>query len=269
MPIEIISAIIGAVAVVIGAIISAIVAKNKNNSSTKNNNNLTENSNPIDKPNINDVIFNGDNNIVGNSNTIIDNRKQMIVKKNKEAKIHIVSTEFIQDSNGFFIDIKLRNSGDKIAFIKKIKFIIYDYYAMKDPKFTQYSLMEPTAIYDVVLNDRKHQSFSLSQIVEGNNVDRFKIRVANSLCDAQMVTLYHFSYVLFYNEDNSKSQSAEYVAAVPSEIEWVGSFSTGLNKEIAKQNYLQLKRFNNYPCIKSSDFIGILNSYDKNKGDFM
>lgn len=39
--------------------------------------------------------------------------------------------------------------------------------------------------------------------------------------------------------------------------------------EIAKKNYVELKKMDNYDAIKSKHFTSILKSYEENKSDFL
>lgn len=250
METEVIVAIIGAFGVIVAAVISVIKKKDSNVSEKV--------------PLANSInIIEGNQNIVGDGNNV-----EFILPPKEEATIEIVDTEFVVDK-GFFIDIKLRNSGDKVAYIKKIEFNMYDIYAMRNPQMTSYKLVTPTATYDVVLNKEEKQTFSLSQAVSPNGVDRFRIKVASSIAETRMVTVYYFSFVLYYNEDNKTSESQKYIAVFPSTSEWAGCFVYDTSMEIAKLNYLELLRISKYDCVKSDAFLNILKSYEDSKGDFM
>ncbi len=210
------------------------------------------------------------NNIEGNNNITGNNNKITYVNTIKDdSKIEIVDVDFVVENNGYFIDIKIRNTGDKVAFLKKITFNIYDSFAMKNPQITQYKLIKSTATYDVVLNDDKQQQFSLSQSVAADDVDRFRIKVASAIAETRMVTIYHFSFDIYYDEDNKTVKSQNYVADFPSTSEWAGCYISHTSMEIAKLNYLKLLQFSNLDCKKSNTFEKIYNSYEKSKNDFM
>ncbi len=251
METEIIVAIIGALGVIVAAVIS--IAKKKDNSKFKK---------PSMPNSIN--IIEGTQNVVGDNNNV-----EFVSPPKEDAAIKIVDTEFVVDDSGFFIDIKLRNPGDKVAYLKKIEFNMHDIYAMNNPQITNYKLIKPTATYDIVLNKEKKQIFPLSQAVSANGVDRFRIKVASSIAETRMVTVYYFSFVLYYNEDNKTSESQKYVAVFPSTSEWAGCYVSHTSMEIAKSNYLELLRISKYNCVKSDAFLNILKSYEDSKNDFM
>ena len=252
METEIIVAIISTIGVIIAAVIAAI-AKKKDNKTSK----TLPLSNPIN-------IVEGNQNVVGDNNNV-----EFILAQKEEASLQIVDTEFVTDNDGFFIDIKLRNSGDRVAYLKKIEFNMHDIYAMINPQITKYQLVTPTATYDIILNGKKKQTFSLSQAVAANGVDRFRIKVASSIAETRMVAVYYFSFVLYYNEDNKTTESQNYIAVFPSTSEWAGYYVSHTSMEIAKSNYLELLRISKYDCVKSDAFLGILRSYEKSKSDFM
>lgn len=264
MPVEIIAAIISAIAVILAAFIGLISIKSKKKNFNGSNNDCsttTINGNNNDSSR---SYVNGDNNIVGNNNTV-----SYVLPSKDDSKIQIVDAEFLVDRDGYFIDIKIRNTGDKVAFIKKIVFNVYDTFAMKNPQVTQYSLIKSTATYDIVLNGDEQQVFSLSQSIAANNVDRFKIKIASSIAETRMVAVYHFSFDLYYDEDDKKVKSQPFVATFPSTREWAGCFVSHTSMDIAKSNYLELLRISKFDCAKSKNFLSILESYEKNKDDFM
>lgn len=50
--------------------------------------------------------------------------------------------------------------------------------------------------------------------------------------------------------------------------EYVACYISPASMEIAKKNYLELKKMNSYDAIKSEHFVNILKSYEENKSDF-
>jgi hypothetical protein len=202
--------------------------------------------------------------VVGTNNNV-----ECYLQPKEDSYIEIVDVDFDINKDGYYLDIKLRNSGDKIAFIKKIIFNMHDVFAMPNPQITQYSLVLPTATYDIVLNGEKQQAFSLSQSVGANDVDRFKIKIASSIAETRMVTVYYFSFILCYDENRKTAESQKYISAFPSKSEWNGCYVSHTSMEIAKENYLQLLRISQLDGIKSKKFLDILKSYEDSKRDFM
>lgn len=79
----------------------------------------------------------------------------------------------MDEDKEFTVDIKLRNIGDQVAYIKEISFNILDYYNMLDSQKTLYQLIKPSHTYDVILGKEKQQVFKVSQRIGANEVDRF------------------------------------------------------------------------------------------------
>jgi hypothetical protein len=147
---EIIVAVIAAAGAVVAAVISAAATRRKKKSELQNT--------PIPSVTLHDVSSNQV--VVGTNNNV-----ECYLQPKEDSYIEIVDVDFDINKDGYYLDIKLRNSGDKIAFIKKIIFNMHDVFAMPNPQITQYSLVLPTATYDIVLNGEKQQAFSLSQSV--------------------------------------------------------------------------------------------------------
>lgn len=156
-----------------------------------------------------------------------------------------------------------------MAFIKEISFDILDYYNMVNPQMTHYMLIEPSNTYDVVLGEEEQQVFKISQSIGVNEVDRFQVKLASSIAEPRMVTIYYLSMSIIYDEDNKAAKSEKYLLAVPSIREWAGCYISHTSMEIAKKNYLELKKMSIYDAIKSEYFLNILKSYEENRSDFM
>lgn len=213
-----------------------------------------------DTPNIS-----GDKNIIGDGNIVqITN----YAPEKQPSNLKIVDISFNVD-NGLIVDIKLRNVGDQVAFIKEISFDILDYYNMVNPQITHYKLVESSNTYDVILGDKKQQLFKVSQSLGVNEVDRFQMKIASSMAETSMATIFYLSFSIIYDEDNKAVKSKKYLLPVPSTSEWAACYVSHTSKAIAKKNYLELKKMSNYDAIKSEHFLSILKSYEENKSDFL
>ena len=84
-----------------------------------------------------------------------------------------------------------------------------------------------------------------------------------------MSTIYYLTLSIIYDEDNKVEQSEKYLWAVPSVREYAGCYISQTDMEIAKKNYLELKKMDSYDAIKSEHFLGILRSYEEKKSDFL
>lgn len=210
------------------------------------------------------ININGSQNIIGNGNKVEVMNPAMPTR----SRIKIVDISLDEDED-FIVDIKLRNIGDEVAFLKKVVFDIHDCYSMKNPQITHYQLVEPSCTYDLVLDDRKQQVFNISQSIGANEADRFQIKIASSIAEARMAAIYFLSLSFIYDEDNKIERSSKFLWAVPSTQEWAGYYMSDLDLEIAKKNYLKLVHMNQYKAIKDEQFIRILDSYEQNKSDFL
>lgn len=207
----------------------------------------------------------GDKNVIGDGNILqITN----LTEEKQQSNIKIVDISLNEDKE-FIVDIKLRNIGDQVAYIKEISFDILDYYNMINPQMTHYQLVEASHTYDVVLGKEKQQVFNVSQSIGANEVDRFQVKLASSIAETCMVTIYYLTLSIIYDEDNKVVKSEKYLWAVPSISEYAACYISHTSMEIAKKNYLELKKMNNYDAIKSNHFISILKSYEENKSDFL
>lgn len=210
------------------------------------------------------VHIEGNQNIVGNSNSF-----QINVKSNNEADLRIVDVFVNNSKERPALDIKVRNLGDQVAFIKEIVFNIYDYYVMLNPQNISFNCVPPSYVYDVILDDEKVQNYKISQAIKANCVDRFQIKMASSIAKTNMPTIYCLSLDIIYNEDNKSVKSDKIIVPLPSTDEVAGCFICGVSMENAKKNYIQLNNFNKYDAVKTKAFIDILKSYENNKKEFM
>lgn len=89
----------------------------------------------------------GDKDVIGDGSIIqITN----LTAEKQQSNIKIVDISLNEDGE-FIVDIKLRNVGDQVAFIKEISFDILDYYNMINLQMTHYRLVKSSNTYDVIL----------------------------------------------------------------------------------------------------------------------
>lgn len=214
--------------------------------------------------------INHSNVINGMNNTVTSTVNNYNSYDKKEAEIKIIDIEIDEKSNKFpVLDIKLRNTGDEVAFLKKINFNVTDYFEMINPQITNYNRVESSHTYDVLLSGSERKSYPISQSLSPNGVDRFKIILANTFGDPIMPAIYRFNISIIYNENNRSIESEEMIIPIPSTEDWLGSYVSDFSKENAKNNYFSLHKFSQFNFKKSGYFISILESYEKNKSDFL
>ncbi len=216
------------------------------------------------KSNKGNVSINGNGNIVGDGNVV----RVIHPAEKQPSNIKIVDIS-VSDDEEFIVDIKLRNIGGQVAFIKEISFNILDYYNMVDPQRPQYQLVTSSNTYDVILGKGERQVYKVSQSIGADGIDRFQVKLASSIVEPRMAAIYYLSLSIIYDEDNKVAETGKYLWAVPSIRGYAGCYISHTNIEIAEKNYFALIRMNNYDAVKSKNFIGILESYEQNKSDFL
>lgn len=140
---------------------------------------------------------------------------------------------------------------------------------MENPYIINFNRVESSYTYDMLLSGLEGKSYSISQSISPNGVDRFKIKLANSFGDPIMPAIYKFSILIMYNEGNLNAESEEMIVPIPSIEECTAYYIQETVKEKAKKNYINLKRFYEGNVVKSEHFLSIYDSYEKNKTDFL
>lgn len=92
---------------------------------------------------------------------------------------------------------------------------------------------------------------------------------SQSIIKNPRLTIYYLSLSIIYDEDNKVAKSDKYLWAVPSISKCAGCYISNTNMEIAKKNYLELKKMDKYDAVKSEHFTNILKSYEDNKSNFL
>ena len=201
-------------------------------------------------------IINGDNNT-------------MIQYKKTDSQIEIVDIT-IEESNEFpMLDIKLRNSGDTVAYLYKIEVVMDDFFQMYNIYKNGYMMMEPSHNYDMMLTEKDVQSLDISQVIPGNDADRFTITLATNTGDEPEVpAICTFSIKLYYN-DNQYIESKTMTIPINDPQRYSSIYTYSTDDNLAYQNYKNLCRINEYISIKSTYFNKIFESYEENKKDFI
>ncbi|HCG7109428.1 TPA: hypothetical protein NJ338_004995 [Vibrio parahaemolyticus] len=161
------------------------------------------------------------------------NPAQLFVSQQKtDSKVQLVDYSVAYPESEVLmpeIDVKLRNTGDQVAFIKKIEFDVLGEATFENCNRPSYRLVEASAEYDVdILGSRGKE---ISHSIKPADVDRFKVRVfrANG---GPTLTVYKVALNVVYDEDNKVATSSEPIflkmvgPAVP-----VGSFIPGVSEQ--------------------------------------
>lgn len=192
-----------------------------------------------------------------------------------DSEVKIVDISVSEDILLPVIDIKLRNTGQAVAYINKMEIIMKDFTILnniygEDKINSLNSKIEYEGLYDIMLTSDELQSYSLSQKIPGNDVDRFALTVYTADEIQERSTICTFKIKLYYNEDNQCIES-DYITLV---TDYRGSFyykkySDYANKEFSIQNYNNLSRINKYKSVKSDEFQKLYKSYKNHRDDFL
>lgn len=158
---------------------------------------------PTNQININGNVS-GSTLIIGNDNVI---RTQ---PENVTGSLEIVDIAF-QDDHRIVLDIKLRNTGSQIAFIKTVIITVNNTWRLS-PVYNTGALIMPSANYDIELPIQEIIPYSvessISQAISPNDVDRFTLVL---MSPPHYVILAQLS--LIYDSDNKRLSSDNLIFA--------------------------------------------------------
>ncbi|BAZ32751.1 hypothetical protein NIES4074_52580 [Cylindrospermum sp. NIES-4074] len=203
--------------------------------------------------NVKDLIYN-----------FLQNSKNLSSKISPtKAGLHIVDISIYETKNEFpILDVKLRNNGKEIVFLKEARFTILKVGELRNPQQGDYQLVHVSANYDVTfgIEEGKSISHSISHALEPNSADRFTFTIRREGGDPALPTLYYFTLMLIYNEDNKSVTSSPIILPVPSEHTWIGMHFTYFDKQIFKRNEEILREFSSLKGFMSLSFTEMIDS---------
>lgn len=176
-------------------------------------------------------------------------------------------SEIMSVNAGVYIDIKLRNTGDTVAFLKQIKFDMDEIFPLDNPKDVAYESVPVSETYDVILDDEYTQIIDVSQSIPANGVDRFRLKILSSAGNNEMDVIYVFRMEFIYDGDNKSISSARYVAVFPSYFNHVGECVYAFDYDVWLSNYNEIKRIEKFveendDIIVSPQFQDLLKYYE-------
>lgn len=169
------------------------------------------------------------------------------------------------------IDIKIRNIGETVAFIHHVKILVTERVNLLPIYDTNdngsHSRIEYTGFYDINLSEHTTLS-NLSQKIDGNDVDRFALKIAASEKLECYSTICTFKIIMYYNENQCIESEPLTIAFDYTSSLYDNKYANLIDKEILKENYAILDRIYKYDSIKSNEFIELYYSYKNNQKDF-
>lgn len=177
------------------------------------------------------------------------------------------NSEIMSINAGVYIDIKLRNTGDTVAFLKQIKFDMDEIFPLDNPKDVAYQTVPVSETYDVILDNEYTQIIDVSQSIPANGVDRFRLKILSSAGNDEMDVIYVFRMEFIYDGDNKSVSSDRYIAVFPSYFNHVGECIYAFDYDVWLLNYNEIKRIarlaeENDEIIISPQFQDLLKYYE-------
>lgn len=136
-----------------------------------------------------------------------------------DSELHLVDINFLENDELIKLDIKVRNKGEKVSFLKRAEFEIERIWQLT-PIVTTMGYRSPSHNYDILLSTSKVPysiSKSISQNVNSNSVDRFTFTLSTDKPKGGYIFLLIIK--LIYDEDNEslKSPNLMFVTGEPDE----------------------------------------------------
>ena len=155
------------------------------------------------------TFFNSNQFVQSGSNNNI-NYYNELVKENRDSDLKLVNV-MVNDSGFDYpkLDIKIRNTGDTIAFLKDSIITVKKIFHLNS--FCEYSAVETSAVYDILLpfkNSTYTEHIDISQSIKPNDVDRFTIILGHdSPYPSAGGYIYLITVKFVYDEDNKYIES--------------------------------------------------------------
>lgn len=187
-------------------------------------------------------------NITSASSTIINQangNSKIIVNapKKQKAILNIVDIHEVDEENNEsesyipLIEVKIRNSGEEVAFLKKVTFKTlnhWDIYTDQHP-----SLKEVSATYDVKISEINNSlsNINISHEIKPQETDRIEFTLSTDYFgDPLGLSIFQLELELFYNEDSSSVKSSQIIMHIPPPIILEGSYFSGYSKNTVSKN---------------------------------
>lgn len=135
------------------------------------------------------------------------------------------------------IDVKLRNPGDKTAFVKRVTFTVLGEATFEDCHKPLYQIETVSASYDVDITE--NPILDISHSLKPDEVDRFQITVGRAE-GGPLLTVYKVKLSIIYNEDNRTVESEPFFLKLTGPTIAAGAFLPGVDEvtwnECVKRN---------------------------------
>ena len=139
-------------------------------------------------------------------------------------------------------------------------------YPLLDTRNRSYYELEPTAIYDIYLDEKEIQEFHVSQVVSKDDADNFRLKVISTSGNEEMGVIYLYTVSLIFDENDKTIESSIQLSYFPNNFECDGFYEFGFNYANWFENYNNIMRLNSFNnCKKSETFELIVSAYQEGK----
>lgn len=159
--------------------------------------------------------------------------------KRTVAKVQVVDVYVVEEDDypNPILDIKLRNIGDEVAFVKSIGFQTVQHWDIFTD--THPSLKPVSATYDVSVSKsvtaRSH--YKISHEIKPQETDRIQIRLSTEYFgDPVGLSIFLLDAEIIYNEDNSKGKLPTLLLNIQPSVVVQGSYFPGYSKGTISRN---------------------------------
>jgi hypothetical protein len=232
MDTAIIAALIGGFATVVAAIVGVLRLKGKKSDKTSTDNRLSQKVHSKTAPS---VAISGDANIVNIESTAAA----------KQSDIRLVDIAIDESTDEFpKLDIKIRNTGDEPAFLKKACFEVTHVFVPIEFREISYQMQPVTWEYDVHFTEETGSIESaISQIVQPKGSDRFVFKLGQECGPPGLAIIVRFRVRIVYDEDDKLVDSDYFICTIPRAVEIVGSYIATTDEEKLRWNIEQIVNF--------------------------
>lgn len=147
-----------------------------------------------------------------------------------DSDLRFVDILILEENNELpIIEIKIRNVGSKVAFLKSIEFYVKKTWILYPP--INYSVEPISKNYNIFLPLEETTPYTkletISQSIGPNDVDRFTVTLDNELPIGKNYGVYLLKFALIYDEDSKRLESDFYLISAQKPSRVLGEFHPG------------------------------------------
>jgi hypothetical protein len=191
---------------------------------------------------------------------------------NSNSHLRIVDIIVEEEIDEFpVLDLKLKNIGNEIAFLKIIEFHVDEILEIQIPAFPRAIQSSWNYDVDLPLNGAPYvKPISISQAIEPNGIDRFTITVGNSKWHAENLNeyIYHMWFKIIYDEDDKEVRTSDIfiMTKFPQKVQ--GYVEISPSSDILYNNSKVMEKIYNINSIKGNRLKRYLEEWKNSKDEY-